>query len=79
MFFHLLKVSTWTKQYTAAAHKDIPAMNELSHWLIKNLPAQDNEVTLVHGDFRINNLVFHPTEVKVYEILLVQIIFFFKM
>lgn len=76
VYFHLLKVSTWTKQYSAAAHKDIPAMNELSDWLMKNLPAKDNEVTLVHGDFRMDNLVFHPTEVKVYEILLVQIIFF---
>lgn len=73
----VLKVSTWTKQYAAAAHKDIPAMNELSDWLMKNLPAEDNEVTLVHGDFRMNNLVFHPTEVKVYEILVVQIFFFF--
>lgn len=52
-------------------------MNELSDWLMKNLPAEDNEVTLVHGDFRMNNLVFHPTEVKVYEILVVQIFFFF--
>lgn len=58
-----LKVSTWTKQYAAAAHRDIPAMNELSDWLMKNLPANDNEVTLVHGDFRLDNLIFHPTEV----------------
>ncbi|TMS16737.1 Acyl-CoA dehydrogenase family member 11 [Larimichthys crocea] len=56
------QVSTWTKQYAAAAHRDIPAMNELSDWLMKNLPANDNEVTLVHGDFRLDNLIFHPTE-----------------
>lgn len=59
-----MKVSTWTKQYTAAAHRDVPAMNELSDWLMKNLPANDNEVTLVHGDFRLDNLIFHPTEVQ---------------
>lgn len=58
------KVSTWTKQYTAAAHRDIPAMNELSDWLMKNLPATDDEVTLVHGDFRLDNLIFHPREVQ---------------
>uniref|UniRef100_UPI0037E8B299 acyl-CoA dehydrogenase family member 11-like isoform X2 n=1 Tax=Semicossyphus pulcher TaxID=241346 RepID=UPI0037E8B299 len=63
------QVSTWTKQYTAAAHRDIPAMNELSDWLRKNLPASDNEVTLVHGDFRLDNLVFHPTEARVIAVL----------
>lgn len=59
-----LKVSTWTKQYTASAHRDIPAMNELSDWLMSNLPDKDDEVTLVHGDFRLDNLIFHPTEVR---------------
>ncbi|KAM6908425.1 acyl-CoA dehydrogenase family member 11 [Lycodopsis pacificus] len=63
------QVSTWTKQYTAAAHRDIPAMNELSGWLMKNLPATDNEVTLVHGDFRLDNLIFHPTEARVMAVL----------
>ncbi|KAM8731278.1 acyl-CoA dehydrogenase family member 11 [Acanthopagrus schlegelii] len=63
------QVSTWTKQYTAAAHRDIPAMNELSDWLMKNVPAADNEVTLVHGDFRLDNLIFHPTEARVIALL----------
>uniref|UniRef100_A0AAX7TL38 Acyl-CoA dehydrogenase family, member 11 n=1 Tax=Astatotilapia calliptera TaxID=8154 RepID=A0AAX7TL38_ASTCA len=63
------QVSTWTKQYTAAAHRDIPAMNELSDWLMKNLPASDNEVTLVHGDYRLDNLIFHPTEARVIAVL----------
>ncbi|XP_037613330.1 acyl-CoA dehydrogenase family member 11 isoform X2 [Sebastes umbrosus] len=63
------QVSTWTKQYNAAAHRDIPAMNELSDWLMKNLPANDNEVTLVHGDFRLDNLIFHPTEARVIAVL----------
>ncbi|KAK5849596.1 hypothetical protein PBY51_013919 [Eleginops maclovinus] len=63
------QVSTWTKQYTAAAHRDIPAMNELSNWLMNSLPANDNEVTLVHGDFRLDNLIFHPTEARVMAVL----------
>ncbi|KAG8009508.1 Acyl-CoA dehydrogenase family member 11, partial [Nibea albiflora] len=63
------QVSTWTKQYNAAAHRDIPAMSELSDWLMKNLPARDNEVTLVHGDFRVDNLIFHPTEARVIAVL----------
>uniref|UniRef100_A0A3P9HS28 Acyl-CoA dehydrogenase family member 11 n=1 Tax=Oryzias latipes TaxID=8090 RepID=A0A3P9HS28_ORYLA len=63
------QVSTWTKQYVAAAHRDIPAMNELSDWLMTNLPDEDDEVTLVHGDFRLDNLVFHPTEARVIAVL----------
>uniref|UniRef100_A0A8C9ZYM8 Acyl-CoA dehydrogenase family member 11 n=1 Tax=Sander lucioperca TaxID=283035 RepID=A0A8C9ZYM8_SANLU len=63
------QVSTWTKQYTATAHRDIPAMNKLSDWLMKNLPANDNEVTLVHGDFRLDNLIFHPTEARIMALL----------
>ncbi|XP_077365281.1 acyl-CoA dehydrogenase family member 11 isoform X1 [Festucalex cinctus] len=63
------QVSTWSKQYTASSHRDIPAMNELSAWLMSNLPADDQEVTLVHGDFRVDNLVFHPTEARVLAVL----------
>ncbi|XP_038144905.1 acyl-CoA dehydrogenase family member 11 [Cyprinodon tularosa] len=63
------QVSTWTKQYTASAHRDIPAMNELSDWLMSNLPDKDDEVTLVHGDFRLDNLIFHPTEARVLALL----------
>ncbi|KAB0365201.1 hypothetical protein FD754_009357 [Muntiacus muntjak] len=56
------QVSTWTKQYQAAAHQDIPAMNQLSDWLMKNLPDNDNEENLIHGDFKLDNIVFHPKE-----------------
>lgn len=63
------QVSTWTKQYQAAAHRNIPDMNSLSDWLSTNLPASDNEVTLVHGDFRIDNLIFHPKEARVIAVL----------
>ncbi|XP_054479307.1 acyl-CoA dehydrogenase family member 11 [Anoplopoma fimbria] len=63
------QVSTWMKQYTAAAHRGIPAMSELSDWLMNNLPANDNEVTLVHGDFRLENMIFHPREARVMAVL----------
>ncbi len=59
------QVSTWAKQYKASAQKEIPAMDKLSDWLSHNLPTNDNEVSLVHGDFRIDNLIFHPTEVLI--------------
>lgn len=63
------QVSTWTKQYQAAAHQDIPAMNQLSDWLMKNLPDNDNEENLIHGDFKLDNIVFHPKEARVIAVL----------
>uniref|UniRef100_A0ACB8FU06 Acyl-CoA dehydrogenase member 11 n=1 Tax=Sphaerodactylus townsendi TaxID=933632 RepID=A0ACB8FU06_9SAUR len=63
------QVSTWRKQYQAAAHTDIPAMNDLAEWLMNNLPARDDEEYLIHGDFRIDNIIFHPTEARVIAVL----------
>ncbi|KAF4075883.1 hypothetical protein AMELA_G00224000 [Ameiurus melas] len=63
------QVSTWTKQYRASASRSIPAVDELSDWLSNNLPSTDDQVTLVHGDFRIDNLIFHPSEARVLAVL----------
>ncbi|XP_045713416.1 acyl-CoA dehydrogenase family member 11 isoform X2 [Phyllostomus hastatus] len=63
------QVSTWTKQYEATAHQDIPAMSQLSDWLMQNLPENDNEENLIHGDFRLDNIVFHPKESRVIAVL----------
>ncbi|XP_061443918.1 acyl-CoA dehydrogenase family member 11 [Rhineura floridana] len=63
------QVATWRRQYQAAAHADIPAMDELAEWLTNNLPAGDNEENLIHGDFRIDNVIFHPTEARVVAVL----------
>ncbi|XP_005406891.1 PREDICTED: acyl-CoA dehydrogenase family member 11 isoform X1 [Chinchilla lanigera] len=63
------QVSTWTKQYEAAAHQDIPAMKQLSEWLMQNLPDNDSEESLIHGDFKLDNIVFHPTEARVIAVL----------
>ncbi|XP_036615837.1 acyl-CoA dehydrogenase family member 11 [Trichosurus vulpecula] len=63
------QVLTWTKQYEAAAHQTIPAMNQLSAWLMENLPNQDQEQSLIHGDFKMDNLIFHPKEARVIAVL----------
>uniref|UniRef100_A0A8C0B4R1 Acyl-CoA dehydrogenase family member 11 n=1 Tax=Buteo japonicus TaxID=224669 RepID=A0A8C0B4R1_9AVES len=63
------QVSTWKRQYGAAAHTDIPAMNKLAEWLANNLPPDDNEESLIHGDFRIDIIIFHPTEARVLAVL----------
>ncbi|XP_048190968.1 acyl-CoA dehydrogenase family member 11 [Perognathus longimembris pacificus] len=63
------QVSTWMKQYEAAAHQDIPAMRQLSEWLRKNLPDNDNEESLIHGDFKLDNIIFHHKECRVLAVL----------
>lgn len=55
------QVSRWTRQYRASETDDVEAMNVLMEWLPKNIPDQD-ETTLVHGDYRLDNILFHPTE-----------------
>ena len=62
------QVSRWSKQYLASAIEDTPAMNQLMKWLPEHLPAQD-EATIAHGDYRIGNLLFHPTEARVVAVL----------
>ncbi len=51
------QVERWSKQYEASRTSDVPAMEALMKWLAANVPA-DDETTLVHGDYRIDNLVF---------------------
>ncbi|XP_058513220.1 acyl-CoA dehydrogenase family member 11 [Ochotona princeps] len=63
------QVSTWTKQYESTAHQDIPAMRQLSEWLMRNVPEDDHEQMLIHGDFRLDNIIFHPTESRVLAVL----------
>lgn len=54
----------WIKQYEASKTDAIPAMEHLMTWLPDHLPA-DAETTIVHGDFRLENMIFHPTEPRV--------------
>ncbi len=62
------QVARWSKQYLASCLEDTPAMNRLMEWLPANMPAQD-EATIAHGDYRIGNLLFHPTESRVVAVL----------
>jgi len=63
------QIARWTKQYLedAEAGRDA-AMDRLIAWLPANIPA-DDETTVVHGDFRIDNMIFHPTEPRVIAVL----------
>ncbi|KAM5238514.1 acyl-CoA dehydrogenase family member 10 [Ctenodactylus gundi] len=62
------QVKTWTKQYRAAETSTLPAMERLIQWLPLHLPRQDR-TTIVHGDFRLDNLLFHPEKAEVLAVL----------
>lgn len=55
----------WREQYGAAETEDIPAMAVLANWLEANLPEDDGQCTLVHGDYRIDNLMFDPDRLAI--------------
>jgi aminoglycoside phosphotransferase (APT) family kinase protein len=58
------QVGRWSKQYEASKNGDLPAMNKLMAWLPEHLP-EDEETTIAHGDFRLENMLFHPTEPRI--------------
>lgn len=62
------QLSRWTQQYRASVDEKSPAMEEMIPWLEDNLPDQSKE-SIIHGDYRSDNLIFHPTEPKVVAIL----------
>ncbi|SDR47325.1 phosphotransferase [Pseudovibrio sp. Tun.PSC04-5.I4] len=59
----------WISQYKASETTSIPAMNKLMDWLEANMVDDDGASSLVHGDFRLDNLVFHPTEPRILAVL----------
>lgn len=62
------QIAGWTTQYRASETKRIEAMERLIAWLPDHLPAGD-ETTLVHGDFRLSNVLFHPDEPRIVAVL----------
>lgn len=58
------QVRRWSQQYEASKTDEIPEMDKLTAWLNDNMP-DDSLTTIVHGDFRLENLIYHPTEPRV--------------
>jgi aminoglycoside phosphotransferase (APT) family kinase protein len=66
------QIGRWSKQYLASVTEEITEMNQLIDWLPTHLPASardDTQVSVVHGDFRLDNLVFDKTEARVIAVL----------
>jgi aminoglycoside phosphotransferase (APT) family kinase protein len=62
------QIKRWTAQYQKSATTSVPSMDALIEWLPAHMPARD-ETTLAHGDFRLDNLIFHPTEPRCLAVL----------
>jgi aminoglycoside phosphotransferase (APT) family kinase protein len=62
------QITRWTKQYQASETERIESMDNLIAWLPKNIPPSA-ATTVVHGDFRLDNTIFHPTEPRVLAVL----------
>jgi aminoglycoside phosphotransferase (APT) family kinase protein len=59
----------WGRQYTESPGPRIADLDWLMDWLPANMPADDGAVSIAHGDFRLGNLMYHPTEPRVIAVL----------
>jgi aminoglycoside phosphotransferase (APT) family kinase protein len=64
------QIGIWSRQYLQdEAAGRIEAMDRLVEWLPRNIPDEDGRTSIVHGDYRCDNLIFHPSEPRVVAVL----------
>jgi aminoglycoside phosphotransferase (APT) family kinase protein len=64
------QIGRWTKQYLGDVDAGrLPAMDRLVDWLPRNVPEDDGSARIIHGDFRCDNMIFHPTAPDVLAVL----------
>jgi aminoglycoside phosphotransferase (APT) family kinase protein len=62
------QIDRWTRQYKASETEKIDAMDKLIEWLPHNIP-QGDDTSIVHGDYRLDNMIFHPAEPRILAVL----------
>lgn len=62
------QVGRWSKQYKLSETEKVEEMDRLMEWLPENIPESD-ATTVIHGDYRMDNMIFHPTEPRVLAVL----------
>ena len=62
------QIDRWTRQYKASETQEIASMDRLMAWLPETLPV-DDQTSIVHGDYRLDNMSLHPTEPRVIAVL----------
>ena len=65
------QIGRWSKQYQASVTQPIPEMDKLIEWLPSHMPdsARADITSIVHGDYRLDNVIFHPTEPRILAVL----------
>ena len=66
--YYTRQISRWSRQYEASKTEDLPAMDRLMEWLPKHIPDSD-ETCIAHGDYRLGNVMLHPTEPRIVAVL----------
>jgi aminoglycoside phosphotransferase (APT) family kinase protein len=67
--YYARQVARWTRQWQAQRFRDLPDLERLAAWVGEHLPPDEGGASLCHGDFRLGNLMFHPTEPRVIAVL----------
>jgi len=67
--YYARQIGRWTKQYRASETEHVPDMEALIDWLPHHIPEGSETVALVHGDYRLDNMIFHPSEPRIIGIL----------
>ncbi len=64
------QIARWSRQYLADEEAGrVPAMDRLVEWLPQNIPPDEPQPRIIHGDFRCDNMIFHPKEPRVLAVL----------
>lgn len=66
--YYARQINRWSKQYQASKTIEIKEMDALMEWLPEHIPESD-EVSVVHGDYRVGNAILHPTEPRIVAVL----------
>ena len=67
--YFVRQTARWSRQYKHSETEFIEEMDYLAKWLVENLPSDDGSSSIVHGDYRLDNLIFDPEKLEVLAIL----------
>lgn len=67
--YYARQLSRWSAQYQASATGTIDDMDALIHWLDDNMPDDDGESCIIHGDYRLDNVIFNSGQSKIRAVL----------
>ncbi|MBI5014958.1 MAG: phosphotransferase family protein [Deltaproteobacteria bacterium] len=59
------QLKRWSQQYRASETETVEAMEALMSWLPSHMPKDDGRVSLIHGDYRLDNFIFHPERSRI--------------